>query len=89
MCVSKLADKWQKQHYIVTSQPIPDIPINEVQREKDHPKPKSVHRNMILPFVGLPCPKDKEEPEKPPRDRRKAAKDLERAVKPTETDCSD
>ena len=53
MCVSKLADKRQKQPYIVTSQPIPDIPIYEVQRENGHPKPKIVHRNMILPFVGL------------------------------------
>ena len=54
-----------------------------------NPKPKIVHRNMILPFVGLPCPKDEEEPEKPPRDRGNVAKDLEKAVKSTETDCSD
>ena len=32
----KLADKWQKQPYIVTSQPIPDIPIYEVQRKNGH-----------------------------------------------------
>ena len=85
----KLADKWQKQPYIVTSQPIPDIPVYEIQRENGHSKPKLLHRNMLLPFVGLPCPTDDEEPEKPPRDRRKVAKELEREVKSTESDSSD
>ena len=44
---------------------------------------------MLLPFVGLPCPTDEEEPGKPPRDRRKVAKELEREVKTTESDSSD
>ena len=85
----KLADKWQKQPYIVTSQPIPDIPIYEVKRENGHSKPKLLHRNMLLPFVGLPCPTDEEELGKPLRDRRKVAKELEREVKTTESDSSD
>ena len=59
----KLAEKRQKQPYIVTNQPIPDIPIYEVQRENGHSKLKLLHRNMLLPFVGLPCPTDEEEPE--------------------------
>ena len=44
---------------------------------------------MLLPFVGLPCPTDDEEPEKPPRDRRKVAKELDREVKSTDSDSSD
>ena len=86
----KLADKWQKQPYIVTSQPLSDIPIYEVQRENGHSKPKLLHQNMLLPFVGLPNPTDEEEPEKnPPKNRRKVAKELEREVKSTESDSSD
>ena len=34
-----LADKWQKQPNTVTSQPIPAIPIYEVQRENGYSKP--------------------------------------------------
>ena len=62
--VQKLADKWQKQPYIVTSQPISNIPLYEVQRENGHSKPKLLRRNMLLPFVGIPCPKEEENPEK-------------------------
>ena len=59
----KLAYKWQKQLFIVTSQSIPDIPVYEVQWKNGHTKPKLLHWNMLLPFVGLPCPIDEEEPE--------------------------
>ena len=85
----KLDDQWQKQLYSVISQPKPDFPIYEVQRENGHSKPKLLHQNMRLPFVGLPCPTDEEEPEKPPRDRRKVAKEPEREVKSSESESSD
>ena len=73
----------------MTSQPIPDIPIYEVQRENGHSKPKLLHLNMLLPLIGLPCPTDEEEPGKPPRDRRKFAKELEKENNLTESDSSD
>ncbi|MCG7875356.1 MAG: RNase H-like domain-containing protein, partial [Candidatus Thiodiazotropha endolucinida] len=69
----KLADKWQRQPYIVTSQPDPNIPIYEVQRENSHSKPKLLHRNMLLPFVGLPCP----DPEEGQKQRKKQKPDEE------------
>ena len=57
----KLADIWDKYPYIVMSQPIEDIPVYEVQRENDPLKEKLLHRNMLLPFRGLPYIDDNEE----------------------------
>ena len=72
----KLADKWQKHPYVVTNQPIPDIPIYEVKKENSIAKPKLLHRNMLLPFVVLPGP-DEEKGVNPPRDKRNIEKELE------------
>ena len=72
----KLADRWQKHPYIVTSQPIPDIPIHEIKKENSNAKPKLLHRNMLLSFIGLPGP-DEEESVNPPRDKRNVEKELE------------
>ena len=52
----KLADIWDKYPYIVKSQPVPGIPIYEVQQENSRAKSKLLHRNMLLPFNGLPIP---------------------------------
>ena len=54
----KLADIWNKHTYIVKRQPIPDIPVFEVQQEGSRSKCKLLHRNMLLPFSGLPCPEE-------------------------------
>ena len=72
----KLADKWQKHPYVVTNQPIPGIPIYEVKKENSIAKPTLLHRNMLLPFVGLSDP-DEEESINPPRDKRNVEKELE------------
>ncbi|MCG8033934.1 MAG: DDE-type integrase/transposase/recombinase, partial [Candidatus Thiodiazotropha taylori] len=50
----KLADIWETNTYIVTSQPMPDIPVYLVKEENSSSKPKLLHRNMLLPFNGLP-----------------------------------
>ena len=47
-------------------QPVPDIPVYEVQFENSRKKSKLLHRNMLLPFNGLPVPRELR-PEKPPR----------------------
>lgn len=52
----KLADIWELSPYIVQSQPMPDIPVYIVQKENSNSKPRTLHRNMLLPFCGLPCP---------------------------------
>ena len=62
----KLADIWDREPYIVKSQPVADIPVYEVQLENSRKKSKLLHRNMLLPFNGLPVPRELR-PEKLPR----------------------
>lgn len=50
----KLADRWEQDPYIVKAQPNPDIPVFEVQRENSRSKVRTLHRNLLLPFYGLP-----------------------------------
>ena len=54
----KLADIWEPCTYVVRSQPMPDIPVFNVQKEGSNSKPRLLHRNMLLPFYGIPVPKD-------------------------------
>ena len=61
----KLADIWEAIPYLVKSQPMPDIPVYLVQKENSTNKPRTLHRNMLLPFNALPCPE--EEPNPRPR----------------------
>lgn len=58
----KLADIWGKNPYIVKSQPVPNIPVYEVQQENSRAKRKLLHRNMLLPFCGLPVPQEPKTP---------------------------
>ena len=51
----KLADRWEHTPYIVKDQPNPDIPVYAVQQEGSRKKPRILHRNLLLPFMGLPC----------------------------------
>ena len=65
----KLADLWEHCPYVVRSQPVPSIPVFEVVKENSPgSKPRVLHRNMLLPFTGLPCPRthtpEKKQPEK-------------------------
>lgn len=54
----KLADIWEHCPYVVKGQPVPDIPVYEVVRENARQsKSRILHRNTILPFTGLPCPR--------------------------------
>ena len=64
----KLADIWDRDPYIVKCQPVADIPVYEVQLENSRKKSKLLHRNMLLPFNGLPVPKELR-PVKPPRQK--------------------
>ena len=51
----KLADHREHKPYIVRQQPNPDIPVFFVQEEGSRKKPRILHRNLLLPFMGLPC----------------------------------
>ena len=52
----KPADLWEADPYIIRSQPIPDVPVLRVEKENSSGKFKLQHRNMLLPFHGLPSP---------------------------------
>ena len=57
-----MADIWEHSPYIVKRQPIEGIPVYEVYKEtSSHPKMRLLHRNMLLPFMGLPCYEESEE----------------------------
>ena len=58
----KLADVWESSPYIIKSQPVPDIPVYLVQKENSNNRPRTLHRNMLLPFNALPCPEVETEP---------------------------
>ena len=51
----KLADRLERQPYIILSQPNPDIPVYTVKLENSRSKKtRTLHRNLLLPFMGLP-----------------------------------
>ena len=65
----KLADLWEHCPYVVIGQPVSDIPVYEVVKENArNSKPRTLHRNMLLPFTGLPCPRT-HHPAKTQRDK--------------------
>ena len=50
----KLADKYEDQVYIVVEQPNREIPVFVVKPENGQGKPKTLHRNHLLPINSLP-----------------------------------
>ena len=53
----KLADKWEKDVYLVVEQPNKPIPVYVVKREHGRGATKILHRNLLLPFMALPLSK--------------------------------
>ncbi len=51
----KLADRWEKDPYIVQRIPNPDVPVYEVQKESVRGPVRTLHRNLLLPFTSIPC----------------------------------
>ncbi len=63
----KLADRWERQPYIVKRQPIPSIPVYEVAPEHGRTrKTRTVHRNLLLPFMCVSSTTDEVRAEEPP-----------------------
>jgi len=50
----KLADKWQKDPYIVIEIPNNDVPVFKVKKESGNGATKTLHRNMLLPISAIP-----------------------------------
>ena len=52
---NKLADRWEHEPYLVLEQPNENIPVYRVQRTDTRSKKTTLlHRNLLLPFMGLP-----------------------------------
>ena len=61
----KLADRFEKDPYVVVEQKDPNIPVYIVRREDGKGKPRTLHRNHLLPVNNFPIPTvtiDREEP---------------------------
>ena len=56
----ELADIWESNPYIIQSQPMSDVSVYAVKKEHTNNKPRTLHRNMLLPFKGLPYPEESE-----------------------------
>ena len=54
-CFESNLIKEEHKPYIVREQPNPDIPVYIVQTEGSRKKLRTLHRNLLLPFMGLPC----------------------------------
>ena len=52
----KLKDTWGIHTYIIKRKIAPDIPVYKVQMEGTNKKTRTLHRNMLLPFDGVPDP---------------------------------
>ena len=50
----KLADKWNKEVYVILAHENPCIPVYTIKREHGKAKSKIVHRNLLLPFTSIP-----------------------------------
>ena len=48
------ANSWNREPYVIDSQPDSTIPVYVIIREKGKLKPKIVHRNLLLPIYSLP-----------------------------------
>ena len=51
---NKVADKWEKDVYLVVEQPNKQIPVYVMKREHGRGATKMLHRNLLLPFMALP-----------------------------------
>ena len=51
---NKLADKWDKDPYVVIDIPDRKVPVSKVQRESGNATVKTLHRNILLPFSVIP-----------------------------------
>ena len=53
----KIADRWEKDVYLVVDQPNKGIPVNLLKREHGRGRRRMIHRNLLLPFMALPASK--------------------------------
>jgi len=83
---NKLADKWEHDPYVILEIPDRDVPVFKVQLETRKGPVRTLHRNMLLPFVSIPNHEDE-----PPQDipQPKVPKRRLRSSKPRVRNASD
>jgi hypothetical protein len=84
---AKLSDKWERDPYIVIDIPNPEIPVYRVQKESGKGKVKTLHRNLLLPFMYISDSLTDERPENKP-DQRKSTRSSGRKVESSDTSSS-
>jgi hypothetical protein len=84
---AKLSDKWEWDPYIVKDISNPEIPVYRVQKESGKGKVKTLHRNLLLPFMYISDSLTDERPESKP-DQRKSARSSGRKVESSDTSSS-
>ncbi len=52
---NKLADKWEHDPYIVREIPNNEVPVYRVRKESGKGSVRTLHRNLLLPFMSIPC----------------------------------
>ena len=52
----KIADRWEEDVYVVTTQPNPFIPVFTVRQLEGKGRPRTLHQNMLLPVRSVPSP---------------------------------
>ena len=50
----KIADRWEEDVYVVTPQPNDNIPVFTVRQLSGKGRPRTLHRNMLLPVRSAP-----------------------------------
>ena len=55
----KLSDKLEYEPYVVLSQPSLGILVYKIRKETSKGRIRTLHRNKLLPFFGLPVPLQK------------------------------
>jgi hypothetical protein len=81
---AKLSDKWERDPYIVVDIPNPGILVHRVQKESGKGKVKTLHRNLLLPFIYTSDSLIDKRPENKP-DQRKSTRSSGRKVESSDT----
>ena len=50
---NKLGDKWVRKPYVVIEKPNLDLPVFKVQQEGNKGPIRTLHRNLLLPFMSI------------------------------------
>ena len=65
----KLADRWEEEVWVVTSQPDTSIPVFKVRQLDGRGRSRTLHRNMLLPVKSVPSVPSTERHSTPPTPR--------------------